>query len=136
MMNDTSSSGFMNLITGILTDVRVLLRQEVELLRDEVKLELSKAGRAASGFGIGAALIAVGTLFFLLMLVHGLHEWTVLPLWACYGIVGGLLAGIGATLLFRAWSLAGSVHPAPHRTIHAMKENVQWIKDRMTLKRI
>ena len=135
-MNDTSPSGFLNLITGILTDVRLLLRQEVELLKDEVKLELSKAGRAASGFGIGAALIAVGAVFFLLMLVHGLHEWTVLPLWACYGVVGGLLAAIGTTLLFRARSLAGGVHPAPRRSIHAMKENVQWIKDRMTLKRI
>ena len=48
--------GLMNLVTGILDDAKILMRQEAQLLRDEVKLELSKAGRAASGFGIGAVL--------------------------------------------------------------------------------
>jgi hypothetical protein len=112
------------------------MRQEAQLLRDEVKLELSKAGRAASGFGIGAVLGAVGALFLLLMLVHGLHEWTGLPLWGSYGVVGGMLAGVGLTLILRARSLAGTVHTTPRRSLHTMKENVQWIKERMTLKRI
>jgi hypothetical protein len=128
--------GLMNLVTGILDDAKTLMRQEVQLLRDEVKLEISKAGRAASGFGVGAVFIAVGTLFLLLMLVHGLHEWTGLSLWACYGLVGGVLAGVGLWLMMRARSLAGTVHATPRRSIHAMKENVQWIKERMTLKRI
>jgi hypothetical protein len=128
--------GLMNLVTGILDDAKILMRQEAQLLRDEVKLELSKAGRAASGFGIGAVLGAVGALFLLLMLVHGLHEWTGLPLWGSYGVVGGMLAGVGLTLILRARSLAGTVHTTPRRSLHTMKENVQWIKERMTLKRI
>lgn len=128
--------GLMNLLTGILDDAKILMRQEAQLLRDEVKLELSKAGRAASGFGIGAVLGAVGALFLLLMLVHGLHEWTGLPLWGSYGVVGGMLAGVGLTLILRARSLAGTVHTTPRRSLHTMKENVQWIKERMTFKRI
>jgi drug/metabolite transporter (DMT)-like permease len=138
MQETTPQSGFglMSLVSGILDDARVLVRQEVQLLRDEIKLEVSKAGRAASGFGIGAVLAVVGALFLLLMLVHGLHEWTVLPLWACYGVVGGLLAGAGIALIVRAQSLAGSVHATPLRSLHTMKENVQWIKECMTLKRI
>lgn len=128
--------GLMNLVMGILDDAKLLMRQEAQLLRDEVKLELSKAGRAASGFGIGAVLGAVGALFLLLMLVHGLHEWTGLPLWGSYGVVGGMLAGVGLTLILRARSLAGTVHTTPRRSLHTMKENVQWIKERMTLKRI
>ena len=138
-MQDTppgSGFGLMNLLTRILDDAKILMRQEAQLLRDEVKLELSKAGRAASGFGIGAVLGAVGALFLLLMLVHGLHEWTGLPLWGSYGVVGGMLAGAGLTLILRARSLAGTVHTTPRRSLHTMKENVQWIKERMTLKRI
>ena len=138
-MQDTppgTGFGLMNLLTGILDDAKILMRQEAQLLRDEVKLELSKAGRAASGFGIGAVLGAVGALFLLLMLVHGLHEWTGLPLWGSYGVVGGMLAGVGLTLILRARSLAGTVHTTPRRSLHTMKENVQWIKERMTLKRI
>ena len=125
----------MNIVSGILNDARRLARQEVQLLRDEIELEVSKAVRAASGFGIGAVLAAVGALFLLLMLVHGLQEWTGLPLWACYGLVGGILAGAGVTLIVRAQSLAGTVHTTPRRSLHTMKENVQWIKERMTLKR-
>ncbi len=128
-------SGLLDLVGGIFGDLRSLLRQEAQLLKDEIKLELSKAGRAASGFGIGAAVAGVGALFLLLMLVHGLHEWTGLPLWASYGLLGLVLAGAGLALILRAITLAGSVEPMPKRTIHAMKENVQWIKEHMTLKR-
>jgi len=127
--------GLLGLVTGILDDMKALMRQEAQLLRDEVKLELSKARRAAMGFGIGAALAAVGGLFLLLMVVHGLHEWTGLPLWASYGLLGALLAGAGVWLIVRAQSLAGSVEAMPRRTIYAMKENVQWIKENMMLKR-
>ncbi len=128
-------SGLVNLVTGILEDLRLLMRQEAQLLRDEVKLEVSKAGRAASGFGIGAALLALGGLFLLLMLVHGIHEWTGLALWASYGLVGIVLAGIGGFLLARARSLAGSVQPVPRRTLFALKEDAQWIKEQVTSKR-
>ena len=136
-MQETRPSrfGFMSLVTGILDDAKLLLRQEAQLLRDEVKLELSKAGRAASGFGVGAVLAAIGALFLLLMLVHGLHEWLLWPLWVSYGLVGGLITGVGIALIVRAQSLAGSVHTTPQRSLHAMKENVQWIKERMMLKR-
>ena len=127
--------GFTSLFTGILDDAKTLMRQEAQLLKNEIKLEVSKAGRAASGFGIGAVLAGIGALFLLLMLVHGLNEWFSLPLWVCYGLVGGAIAGIGITLIVKAQSLAGTVHAAPRRSLHAMKENVQWIKERMMLKR-
>jgi drug/metabolite transporter (DMT)-like permease len=125
----------MDLVGGILDDARALMRQEAQLFKDEVKLELSKAGRAASGFGVGAVLGGVGALFLLLMLVHGLNEWFEWPLWVCYGLVGAAITGSGIALIVRARSLADSVHTTPLRSLHTMKENVQWIKDRVTLKR-
>lgn len=125
----------MDLIGGILFDVKSLLRQEVRLLQDEIKLQISTGGRAVSKFFIGAALGIVGALFLLLMLVHGLHDWTVLPLWACYGLVGGLLSGIGIVLVVRAQSVVGSFQVTPRRTLYTMKENIQWIKEHMMLKR-
>lgn len=128
-------SSIMDLFNGIVQDVKSLMQQEAQLLRHEVQLEMSKVGRAASGFGIGAALAGVGGLFLLLMLVHGLHEWIGWPLWACYGLVGLLLAGIGLAFIVNARALAGSVSAIPRRTIFTMKENVQWIKENMTLKK-
>jgi hypothetical protein len=137
MQESSRQSGFglMDLVGGILDDARVLMRQEAQLLKDEVKFELSKAGRAASGFGVGAVLAGVGALFLLLMLVHALNEWFEWPLWVCYGLVGAAITGSGIGLIVRARSLAESVHATPLRSLHTMKENVQWIKERMTLKR-
>jgi hypothetical protein len=130
-----SGFGITSLISEILDDAKTLMRQEAQLLRDEVKLEISKAGRAASGFGIGVGLAAIGGLFLLLMLVHGLHEWFFWPLWVCYGVVGVALAASGITFIVRAQSLAGTVHTTPRRSLHTMKENLQWIKERMMLRR-
>jgi hypothetical protein len=49
--------------------------------------------------------------------------------------VGAALAATGITFIVRAQSLAGTVHTTPRRSLHTMKENVQWIKERMMLKR-
>ena len=130
-----AKTGLVNIVTGILQDFRVLMRQEAQLLRDEVKLEVSKAGRAASGLGIGMGLLAIGGLFLLLMLVQGLHEWTGLALWASYGLVGAILAGIGGALSARARALAGTVQAMPRRTLYAIKEDAQWIKEQVMSKK-
>lgn len=128
-------AGIFDIVGGIFDDVRVLMRQEAQLLRDEVKLEVNKAGRAASGLGIGIGLLAVGGIFLLTMLVHGLHEWFDLPLWLSYGLVGAVLAGVAVALLMRARSLAAAVQPMPRRTLYAIKEDAQWIKEQVMSKR-
>ena len=137
MATETSSekSGFTGLVMGILQDVRLLMRQEAQLFRDEVKLEVSKAGRVASGLGIGIGLTAVGGLLLLLMLVHGLHALTGLPLWISYGLVGGVVAGIGGILIGRARSLAGNIQAIPRRTLHTIQEDAKWIKEQLVSKK-
>ena len=128
-------SGMMDLVLGIVQDVKVLMGQEVQLLRDEVKLEVNKGIQAASGFGLAIGFLVIGGLFLLFMLVYGLHEGADLPLWMSYGIVGGVLAGAGVALLMRARSLAGNVHATPRRTLFAIKEDAQWIKEQVMLKK-
>jgi len=128
-------SGMMDLVFGIVQDVKVLMRQEAQLLRDEVKLEVNKGIQAASGLGLAIGFLAIGGLFLLFMLVYGLHEGVDLPLWASYGIVGGLLAGAGGVLLMRARSLVENVHATPRRTLFAIKEDAQWIKEQVMSKK-
>jgi hypothetical protein len=52
-----------------------------------------------------------------------------LPLWACYGIVGGFLTIVGVVLLYAARSKASTIHLVPERTVETIRENVQWIKN-------
>src|SRR5262249_36229415 len=102
MANDVHTSSeprLTALVTGIIHDVQELLKQQLSLFREEVKNDVRKTKEAALSLSLGVGILAVGGLFFCLMLVH-LLNWaapTVLPLWLCYGIVGGLfLVGGGA----------------------------------------
>jgi hypothetical protein len=87
------------LITGILNDVRDLVTDGVALAKLEMRDELRKAKLAAVQVGIGIGIMAVGGILVLVMLVHLLAATTTIPLWGCYGIVGGALLIVGGLLL-------------------------------------
>jgi hypothetical protein len=80
--------------------------------------------------GLGIGIGSVGGLLLFFMLVY-LLNWAFagLPLWACYLIVGVLAAGIGGGLLFAAIRKLQSVSAVPEKSIEALKENVQWIRN-------
>jgi hypothetical protein len=51
------------------------------------------------------------------------------PLWASFGIVGGILAILGVLTLVAARNKASDIHLVPPQTAETMRENVQWIKN-------
>jgi hypothetical protein len=119
------------LLTGLMQDAQKLLRQEVALATHELRLELRNTIRAVMSLGIGIGLAAIGGWLLILMLVHLLHALTALPLWACDGIVGGLLAAGGMGLLVLGKQKLMQLHLVPQDTVETMKENVQWLKDQV-----
>ncbi len=86
------------LINGILNDAKELVIQGATLAKLEVKDELRKAKTAAVAAGIGVGVAAIGGILLILMIVHALEEYTTIPLWGAYGIVGGTLVLLGAML--------------------------------------
>ncbi len=56
------------------------------------------------------------------MLVHGLHRSTRIPLWGCYGLVGGVLAAVGGGLIAAGTRRAVSISIVPRETIAALGE--------------
>ena len=117
------------LIGAIAGDAETLVAQHVALLRSEIGEEVGDLGRAVALCGAGAGLVAAGGVLGSLMLVHGLHRATRLPLWGCYGIVGGVAAGLGASLAIGGVSRAGRLSLVPRQTIAALREDIAWIKD-------
>jgi len=113
------------LVTGIVKDVQELLAQQLQLFKEELSADFRKTKEAAASlaFGGGALLLAVG--FLCLMLVHLLNWATALPLWGCYGLVGGVLAALGGALVFAGKHQLDSVTPFPQESAQALKENVQ-----------
>jgi len=87
------------LVSDIVRDVRELIVEGATLTKLEVRDELGKAKTAAIEVGTGGVVLAIGALMLLLMIVHLLAALTPIPLWGCYGIVGGVLLVIGGILL-------------------------------------
>jgi Putative Actinobacterial Holin-X, holin superfamily III len=77
------------LLTGLMHDAQKLLRQEMALVTHELRRELRNTIRAVTSLSIGIGIATIGGWLLILMLVHLLQALTALPLWACYGIVGG-----------------------------------------------
>jgi len=115
------------LVSGIISDAQELMRQQLTLLRQEVKEDIRKTIEAGASMVGGVVITMLGGLMFCFMLVH-LLSWVVpaLPLWACYGIVGAVIAAIGGALLFFGVQKFKSIHPVPEQSVQALKETVQW----------
>jgi hypothetical protein len=92
-----------SLVGEIIHDAQKLVRQELALVRAEVHEEWLKTRAAATSYTAGAVTIAMAGILLALTLVQVLNAFTLLPLWACYGIVAFFLAGVGG-IFFRRGS--------------------------------
>jgi uncharacterized membrane protein YqjE len=116
------------LVSGIVHDVQELVRQEINLARTEVKQEWDKAKTAAGALMAGMVLLAVGGVLLCFMLVY-LINYCGVPLWGCFGIVGGVFALFGLLLAGMGYAQARRVSVIPPQTVETLKENVQWLRN-------
>ena len=128
----TSAPSLAALLGGITNDVKDLLMQELVLTKLEVQNNLRKAKTAAIALGLGIGVVASGGMLLMLMLVQVLAAYTAIPLWGCYGIVGGVLVVLGGSLLAAGKRQAEEIDVVPQRTLETMKENVQWLTEQTT----
>jgi hypothetical protein len=128
-----AESDFSTLLGAIAQDAGRLVRQQLELARAEVGGELERAAGGAACVAAGAGMVATGGLMAGPMLVHLLHRTTGLPLWACYGAVGGGLVAGGAVLAKAGRDrIAGVKLPVLPETSSAARENVVWLTEQLT----
>ena len=119
------------LVSALVADVRGLFAQELRLAQHEMQYELRKLVMGLVRAAVGAMLSLMAATLFLLMLVHLLHTYTGLSLWACYGVVGLIAAVGGGILLYSLIKLKSSLRLWPFRTVHSLKEDAQWIKEQV-----
>jgi hypothetical protein len=115
------------LISGIVGDAQELVKQQVALVRAEIKADFQRTIQAAVMLAIGS-LVAVPAVFLLCnMFVFMLHELAGLSTWASYGIVGGLFAVLSTVLIGVGIQRFRSFNPLPDQSVEAFKENVRWM---------
>ncbi len=121
-----------SLVAGIAQDSGRLLEQQIGLLRDEIKQEAARIGEGAVQVAAGGGLLAAGGLLTGMMLAHIVQRATRLPLWMCYGIVGGGMTATGIAQFIAGREKLSSVQMTPPpETATAFKENVEWLKNQL-----
>ncbi len=115
------------LVGDMTQDVSILLRKEVELAREEIKVEAAKAARAGGGFG---AALYVGILAGVgLVMTLGFLLDEVMPTWAAFLIVTILLGALAAAAFFAGKKQLETIRPVPEETIQTLKEDKQWLSE-------
>src|SRR5207247_2247505 len=108
---------------------------QLALFRAEVRSDWHKTRDAILALAVGVVPLLLGVIQLCWMLVYLLHWLTApagsdpasLPLWACFGIVGGFLCLVGAGLIFAGVKKLQSFNPLPDQSVHALQENVRWL---------
>ena len=52
-----------------------------------------------------------------------------IPLWGCYGLVGGALAAAGIGLVAAGTRRSAGIRLVPRETIAVLREDISWLKD-------
>jgi hypothetical protein len=135
----TETGSATGLLRGIITDIGDLIRQEIRFARTEIRTDLRKTREAATVLALGVGTAILGVMLLSVMLVFLLHWLTMnpesvgsydpasVPLWGCFGIIGGLFLLTGAALAWLGYKKFESFNPLPDETANTVKENVEWI---------
>jgi hypothetical protein len=121
-----SNGNLTNLVSGILDDAQKLARQQVEMLKSEVREDFRRSKRAAEFGGLGVVLLTVGFLGLVMALAYFLHENYQFSLWASWSITGGLFLLVGGALAATSYILLERFNPLPDKTFNALQENLSW----------
>jgi len=114
-----------SLVSGIISDVQDLLKQQLVLFQKEIQSDLRKTREAALSMLLGAGVAAIAAVLLAFTVVYLLEWATRLPLWGCFGIVGLGLAIVGGVLTYGGLKKFESFNPLPDESAQALKENVQ-----------
>ncbi len=113
-------------VKDVVGGVQALVRQELELARLELMEGVSAKAQAA-GAGGAAGVLGLYVVGFLgLAGGYGLAE--VMPLWAAFLVVAGVMLLLLVILLLFAKKRATSTPVAPEQSIARIKEDVAWAK--------
>lgn len=119
------------LIGGIVGDLQDLSRQQVALFKSELSSDLRKSRHVAVIMSIGIAVLSIGGMVLAFTLVHWLQWATGWHISVCEAVVGGVLTVLGVGLLLTGKSILESFSLLPDQSIHALKENVQCVTNRI-----
>lgn len=116
------------LLAVMTQDVSELVRKELELAREEIKVEAKQAGNAAKLLGAAGFVAYLAVLMVVFAAAWALDA--ILPTGLAFLIVGIVLGAVAALLALRGRDRLKDVEPKPEQTIETLKEDAQWLSER------
>jgi cytochrome c biogenesis protein CcdA len=122
----SGGGSFSQILQEIVRHVTEIIHSEGQLLRAEVREDVTQIAKAGVFFVIGAVFAFQALGFVLLGLVYALGSRT--PLWLAAVIVGVGAAVIAAVFLRIGRTKIKQASLKPDTTIRSLQENVRWMK--------
>jgi MFS family permease len=115
------------LVGDMTSDLSRLMHDEVELAKEEIRIEADKAKSAVGAFGgaAGAGIYAG----IALVIALGFALDTFLWRWLAFLVVALVLGAVAAVLATRGKKQLATVNPTPQQTIETLKEDAQWVTE-------
>jgi hypothetical protein len=125
-----SQPGVASMVGDIIEDAQKLVRQEIALAQREVAQAWDKGKIAVALLASALAVCSVGGVLLGSMLAKLLHQY-LLPNheWACFGIVGGLVALLGGALIYYGLHRINEVHVSLPQTAETLRQDVPAVND-------
>lgn len=124
-----SKPGVASMVGGIVEDAQKLVRQEIALAQREVAQAWDKGKTAAALLASALAVFIVGGALLGIMLAKLLYLFLPNHEWACFGIVGGLVALLGGALIYHGVHRINEVRVSLPQTAESLREDVQAVSD-------
>ncbi len=126
---DANNASLGRLFRDLADDLSDLTRKEIELARTETMEKVSHASKAVISMAAGGFIAYAGLLFLLAAAVLVIATWV--PYWLSAVIVGGIAVIVGLIMLQGGRSALQSTNITPEKTVDTMKENAQWVKEKI-----
>lgn len=119
-----------DLVSELARKGRLLARKEIELAKAELKEDVRREVRMASGLGVAGLCALLTVQLLLVAVVLALMEAGVLPGWAAALVVAAVVLAIGTGA--GLWGWARRVRTPLDATRRSLKEDVRWAKEQMS----
>jgi len=111
-------------------EAKLLVRQEVELAKAELRESTQHATGVGAGFGAAALVGYLALAVLAIAAALGLAE--VMPAGFAFLIVGLVLAGVAGIAFLIGRKNLQALNPVPRKTIDTIKEDLSWLHARMS----
>ena len=128
-MAEPETSSIPALFRGVLDDARELIREEIALLRAEIREEASAAQKAGIALAAAGLLATMGAVLLCIAIGSAIAYFFNAPTWVGYGVVSLLLGAAAYLCVNRGRAGLANVRGLP-KTKESLRENMVWIQSK------